>query len=170
MENSLWSADTRREKLHLVYAEVSSDTLLFSHSLVSNSATPWTTALQVSLSFTVSWSLLKFMFIQLVMPSNHLILVTCFFSCSQTFPAKGSFPMSWLFTSGGQRIGASASASVFPMNIQSWFTLGLTALISLLFKGLSRVFHTTGQKHQFFSAQLSLWSNSHIRTWLLEKP
>ena len=62
------------------------------------------------------------MFIQLVMPSNHLILVACFFSCSQTFQAKGSFPMSWLFTSGGQSIGVSASASVLPMNIQGWFS------------------------------------------------
>ena len=94
-----------------------------------------------------------------------------FSSCLQSFPASGSFPMSWLFASGGQSIGASTSASVLPMNIQGWFPLGLTGLISLQTKGLSRVFsNTTIQKHQFFSAQPSLWSNSHIHTWLLEKP
>ena len=86
-----------------------------------------------------------------------------FSSCSQSFPASGSFPMSQFFTSGGQSIGASASASVLPMNIQDWFPLGWTGWISLLSKGLSRVFsNTTVQKHQFFSAQLSLQSNSHI--------
>ena len=79
--------------------------------------------------------------------------------------------MSWYFTSDGPSIGTSASASVFPMNIQGWFSLGLTGWISLQSKGLSRVFFsTTIRKHQFFSAQLSLWSNSHIHTWLLEKP
>ena len=97
--------------------------------------------------------------------------VTPFSSCPQSFPASSSFPMSQLSASGGQSIGASASASVLLMNTQGWFPLGLTGLISLLSKGLSRVFsNTTVQKHQFFSAQLSLWSNSHIHTWLLEKP
>ena len=96
--------------------------------------------------------------------------VTPFSSCLQSFPAPGSFPMSWLFTSGGQCIGASTSASVLPINIQGWFPFGLTSLI-LLSKALSRVFSsTTVQKHQFFGAQPSLWSNSHIHTWLLEKP
>ena len=85
-----------------------------------------------------------------------------FSSCPQSFPTSGSFPMSWLFTSGGQSIGASASPSVFPINIQDWFPLQLTGLISLQSKGLSRVSsHTILQKHQFFGAQLSLWSNSH---------
>ena len=94
-----------------------------------------------------------------------------FFSCPQSLQASGSFPMSWLFTSGGQSIGASASSSVLPTNIQDWFPLGLTGLISLLAKWLSRVFSSiTVQKHQFFSTQPSLWSNSHIHTWLLEKP
>ena len=80
-----------------------------------------------------------------------------FSSCLQPFPASGSFPMSQFFTSGGQSIGASASASVLPMNIQDWFPLGWTGWISLLSKGLSRVFsNTTVQKHQFFSNQLSL--------------
>ena len=87
-----------------------------------------------------------------------------------SYPASGSFPMSWLFASGGQSTGASASASVLPMNIQDQFPLGLTGWISLQSKGLSRVFSsTTGQKHQFFDAQLFVWSNFHIHTWLLEK-
>ena len=96
---------------------------------------------------------------------------TPFSSCPQSCPASGSFPMSQLFTSGGQSIRASASASVLPMNIQGWFSLGLTGLISLQSKGLSRVFSsTTAQKHQFFSTQPSLWSSSHICRWLLGKP
>ena len=96
--------------------------------------------------------------------------VVPFFSCLQSFPASGSFLMSWLFASGVQSIEVLASASVLPMNVQGWFPLGLTGLISLQSKGLSRVFsNTTVQKHQFFSAQLSIWSNSHIHTWLLEK-
>ena len=93
------------------------------------------------------------------------------FSCLHSFPASESFLVSQLFTSGGQSIGVSALATVLPMNIQDWFPLGLTGLISLQFKGLSRVFsNTTVQKHQFFKAKPSLWSNSHIHTWLLEKP
>ena len=88
----------------------------------------------------------------------------------QSFPASGSFPVGWLFASSGQNIGASALVSALPMNIQGWFPLELTGLISLLPKGLSRVFaNTTSQKHQFFGAQPALWSNSHIHTWLLEK-
>ena len=90
--------------------------------------------------------------------------------CPQSFPASESFPTSRLFPSGGQRIGASASASVLPMTIQGWFPLGLTGLISLLSKGLLRVFSSaTTRKHQFFGTQPSLWPNSHIHTWLLEK-
>ena len=99
-----------------------------------------------------------------------LFSVVPFSSFLQSFPASGSFLMSWLIPSGGQSIRASASASVLPMSIQDWFPLGLTDLISLLPKGFSRVFsNTIVQKHQFFSAQPSLWSNSHICTWLLEK-
>ena len=91
-------------------------------------------------------------------------------SCSQPFPASGSFQMSQFFALGGQSIGVSALASIFPMNIQNWSPLGRTGWISLLSKGFSRVFsNTTIQKHQFFGTQLSLWSNSHIST-LLEKP
>ena len=94
-----------------------------------------------------------------------------FSSCLQSFPASGSFSMSQFFASGGQSVGVSASVSVLPMNIQKWFPLGWIFWISLLSKGLSRVFsNTTIQKHHFFSAQLSLYSNSHIHTWPQEKP
>ena len=97
--------------------------------------------------------------------------VTPFSSCLQSFPGSGSFPTSWLFTSGGQSIGASASASVLPMNIQDLVPSGLTVLISLQSKECSRVFSSTAfWKTQFFGAQPSLWSNFHICTWLLEKP
>ena len=93
------------------------------------------------------------------------------FSYLPSSPASRSFPISPFFTSHGQNIGASASALVLPMNIQDWLPLELTDLISLQSKGLSRVFsNTTVQKHQFFGTQPSLWSNSHIHTWLLEKP
>ena len=95
--------------------------------------------------------------------------VTPLFSCLQSFPASGSFPINRLFTSGGQSI--RASASVLPMSIQCWFSLRLTSLISLLSKGLSKVFSsTTVWKHHFFGALPSLRFNSLIRTWLLERP
>ena len=95
--------------------------------------------------------------------------VASFSFCLQSFPASGSFQMSQFFASGGQMIGASALASVLLKNIQDWFPLGLTGFISLLSKGLSRVFSSiTIRKHQFFSDQPSLWSNSHICTWLPE--
>jgi len=94
-----------------------------------------------------------------------------FFSCPQSLPASESFPMSQIFARGGQSIGVSTSASVLPMNTQDWTPLGWTGWISLLSKGLSRVFsNTTVQKHQFFITQLSLQSNSHIHTWPQEKP
>ena len=96
--------------------------------------------------------------------------VVPFSSCPQSFPESGSFQESQFFKSGGQSVGVSASASVLPMNIQDWSPLGWIGWISLQSKGLSRIFNTTVQKHQFFGAQLSLWSNSHIHTWLLEKP
>ena len=87
------------------------------------------------------------------------------------FPRSGSYPISWFFASGPQSIGAAASALVLPMNIQGRFTLRLAGWISLQSQGLSRVFpNTTVQKHQFYSAQISLWSNSPVHTWLLEKP
>ena len=143
----------------------------FSHSVVSDSAIPWIAARQVSLSITNSWSLLKFMSIELVMPSNHLKLCHPLLLLPSIPPSKRSFPMSQLFPRGGQSIRVSASASVLPMNTQDWSPLGWIGWICLQSKGLSTVVfsNTTVQKHQFFSAQLSSQSNSHIHTWLLEK-
>ena len=133
--------------------------------------TPWTAARQASLSFTISQKLLKLMSIESVMPSNHLVLCRTFSSCLRSFPASGSFPMCQFFASGGQSIEPSASASVLPMNIQDWFPLRLIGLISMQSWGLSRVFSNTSvQKHRFFGAQPSLWSNSNIHAWPLEKP
>ena len=133
--------------------------------------TPWTTAHQVSLSFTITWSSLKSMSTESVMPSNHLILYHPLLLPPSIFPSIRIFSSGCALHIGGQSIGASASASVLPMNIQDWFPLGWTGWISLLSKGLSRVCsNTTVQKHQFFSAQLSLWFSSHIHTWLLRKP
>ena len=117
--------------------------------------TPQTVACQVSLSFTISQSLLKLMSIESVMPSNHLILCHPLSSCLQTSPASGSFLMSQLSSSGGQIIGVSASASILLMNIQDWFSLGLTGLISLQSKGLSRV-SPTSQFKSISSSALSL--------------
>ena len=132
---------------------------------------PWTVARQASLSITISQSLHKLMSIELVMPSNHLILCCPLLLLPSIFPSIRVFPMSQFFASGGQSIGVSASASVLPMNTQDWFPLGWTGWLTLQSKGLSRVFsNTTVQKHHFFSTQLSLWSNSHIYTWLLETP
>ena len=127
-------------------------------SHVQLSATPWTAACQASLSITNSRSLLKLMSIELVMPSNYLILCHPLLPLpSIFFPASESFPMSQFFAAGGQSIRVSASTSVLPKNIQAWLPLGWTGLISLQSKGLSRVFsNTTVQKHQFFGAQLSL--------------
>ena len=134
-------------------------------------ATPWTAGCQASLFFTISWNLLKLMSTESMMPSNHLFLCYPFSSYHCSFPTSGSFPMSWLFPSSSQSVGSSASASVLPMNIQGWFSLGWTGLISLKSRGLSRVFsNTTVQKCQFFSTQLSSQSNSHIHTWPQEKP
>ena len=108
-------------------------------------AIPWTAVRQAILSFIISRSLLKLMSIESVMPPNHLIL---FSSCPQSFPASGSFSLTWLFASSGQSIGVSAS--VPPMNIQTLFPLGLTGLISWHSKGLSIVFYNnTIRKHQF---------------------
>ena len=130
----------------------------FSHSVVSNSLRPHGSAAhQAFLSITKSRRLLKLMSIASVMPSNHLILCHPLILLLQSFPASGSFPTSWFFTSGGQSTGVSALASVLPMNIQGWLPLGWTGWISLQSKGLSRVFsNTTDQKHQLFGAQLSL--------------
>jgi len=123
--------------------------------------TPWTAACQAPLSFTMSWSLLKFMSIESVMLSNHLILCYPFLPLPPIFPSVKVFSMSWLLASGGQSTGASASASVLPMNIQDWFPLGWTGLTSLQTglissqsKGISSVFSsTTVQKQKFFYSQ-----------------
>ena len=145
--------------------------LLLFFSRVQLFVTPWTAVCHASLSFTSPrvcsnscplswWCYLT------ISPS-----ATLFSFYLQSFPASGSFPMSWLFPSGSQSIRASASASVLPVNIQGWFPLRLTGLISLQSKGFSRVFSsTTIWMHQFFGAQPALWYNSHICTWLLEKP
>ena len=119
--------------------------------------TPWTAARQASLSFTIFWSLLNsYPLNQWCHPTISFSVIP-FSSCPHSFPASGSFPMSQFFTSSGQSIGASASASVLPMNIQVWFPLRLTSFILLQFKRLSGVFsNTTVQKHQFFGAQPSL--------------
>ena len=131
--------------------------------------TPWTAGCQSSVSITNSlnqWCPLS-RWCQPTISSS----VIPFSSCLQFFQASGSFQMSQFFTSGDQSVAVSASASVLPMNSQDWFPLGWTGWISLQSKGLSRVFsNTTVQKHQFFSAQPSLQSNSHTHTWLLEKP
>ena len=120
-------------------------------------ATPWIAARQASLSITNSWNPPKpCPFSQWYHPTISSSVIPFSF-CPQSFPASGSFQMSQLFTSGGQSIGVSASASVLPMNVQDQSPLGWTGWISLQFKGLSRVFsNTTVQKHQFFSVQLSL--------------
>ena len=131
--------------------------------------TPWIAAHQAPLSSAISRSLLKFISIESVMLSLSFSAIPFSF-CLQSFSAFESFPMNQLFASGDQSIEASAAATVLPMNIQGWFLLGLTSLISLQSRGLSRVFSsTTVQKHQFFSILPSLWSSSHICTRLLEK-
>ena len=133
--------------------------------------TLWTAACQASLAFIISWSVLTLMSIESVILSNHLIpyhpllLLPSIFPSMRVFSSESAlhirWPKYWSF-----------SFSISPsMNMQGWFPLGLTGWISLQSKGLSRVFtSTTIQKHQFFGAQPSLWSNSHIRTWVLEKP
>ena len=134
-------------------------------SCVQLFATPWT-ACQVSLSITNFRSLLKLMSI------NNLILCRPLLLLPSVFPSIRVFSNESVLHIRCPNIGASASASVLPMNIQYWFPLGLTGLTSLSLRdSLLRVFsNTTVQEHQFFGAQLSSWSNSHIHTWLLEKP
>ena len=135
--------------------------------------TSWTASRQASLSFTISWRLvnnLQDMSIESVMPFNHPVLchplfLPSIFPSIRVFSNESVLPIRW------PKYWASASASVFPINIQNWPPWRLTGWISLQSKGLSRVFsNTTVQKHQSFGAQPSSWSNSHIHTWLLEKP
>ena len=138
-----------------------------SSSVVSDSVTPRMAACQASLSIINSQSSLILTSIESVMPSSHLILCHPLPLLS---PSE-SFPMSQLFAWGGQSTGVSAFASFLPKKSQGWSTSEWTAWISLQSKGLSTVFsNTTVQKHQFFSAQPSSQSNSHIHTWPLEKP
>ena len=140
-------------------------------SHVQHFATPWTAPHQAYVSITNSQNLLKLMSIESVIPSNHhilccpLLLLPSMFPSIRVFSSESAVCIRW------PKFGASASASVLLMNIQDWFPSGLTGWISLQSKGLSRVFsNTTVQKHQFFWAQLSLWSSCHMHTWLLEKP
>ena len=134
-------------------------------------ATPWITACQASLSITISRSSPRLTSIEPVMPSSHLILCRPLLLLPQSLLASESFPVSQLLAWGGQRIGVSALASVLPVNTQDRSPLEWTGWISLQSKGLSRVFcNATVQKRQFFSTQFSSQSNSHIHTWLLEKP
>ena len=145
-----------------------SSLLLISQVLSYTLQPLWTAARQASLSFTISQGLIKCPLspgCYLNISSSATLLSLCF----QSFPASGSFPTSCLFTSGGQSIGVSASASVLPKNIQDWFPLGSTGLISLLSKGLSRVFSSTTVEKQFSGTQPSLWSNFYICSWPLEK-
>ena len=160
--------DKRRQKKRKVII-LSLSSTQYSHSVVSNSL--WTHGLaarKASMSITNSQSSLNLQSIESVMPSNHLIFCHSLLFPPSIFPSIRvfsnesvlciSWPKYWNFR-------------FLPMNIQDWFPLGLTGWISLQSKGLSRVFsNTTVQKHQFFSVQLSLWFNSQIYTWLLEKP
>ena len=126
--------------------------------------TPWTAAHQASLSITKSQSLLKLIFIESVMPSNHLTLCHPLLFPLSIFPRIRVFSNESVICIRWTSTGVSVSASVLPMNIQDQFPLGWTGWISLQSKGLSRVFNTTVPKHQFFGAQLSLQSNSHIHS------
>ena len=146
-----WVTNTETHKTSVQFSSVQS------LSRVQLFATPWTAAHQASLSITNFWSLLKLMSIESVMPSNHLIFCRPLLFLPSVFPGIRVFSNELVLHIRGQSIGVSASASVLPMNIQDWFPLGWTGWSSLLSKGLSRLFsNTTVQKHQFFSARLSL--------------
>ena len=153
-----WTDESNKHMIWLPYASIFNCSVQFSSlSHVQLFAIPWTAAHQASLSITNSRSLLKLMSIELVTPSNHLILCHPLLLLPSVFPSIRVFSNESAFASADQSIEVSASTSVLPMNIQDWFPLGLTGWISLLVKGHSRVFsNTTVQKHQFFSAQLSL--------------
>ena len=133
--------------------------------------TPWSTEHKASLSITNSPSLLKLMSIESVMPSNHLIFFCQLLLPPSIFPSIRVLSFESVLCIRWAKYWSFSLASVLPMNTQDWSPLGWTGWISLQFKGLSRVFsNTTVQKHQFFGAQFSLVSNTHIHTWLLEKP
>ena len=138
-------------------------------SFVRLFATPWSAACQASLSFTISWSFLTLISIESVMPSHHLILCHPLLPPS-IFPSIRVFSNESVLHIRWAKYWSFSFSIILPMNIQDWFPLRWIGWISLRSKGLPRVFsNTTVQKHQFFGAQLSLWSNSHIHTWLLEK-
>ena len=163
---SVLTLDTRTARWNLqcfAFIEVLFLVQLLSH--VQLFVTPWTAAHQASLSIANSRSSFKLMSIESIMPSNHLILCRPLLLLPSIFPHIRVFSSESVLGIRWPNIGVLASASVLPMNIQDLFPLGLTGLISLLLKGLSKVFsNTTVQKHQFFSTQLSLWSYSHICT------
>ena len=138
--------------------------LLFRQSHIWLSAAPWTAAHQASLTFTISQSLLKLMSIESMMPSNHLLFCCLLLLLPSIFPSNGVFSMSQLFASSGWRIRASISASVLPMSIQDWFPLGLTGLISLQSKGLSRVFSSTTVQSINSLALSVLYGSTHPRS------
>ena len=145
--------------------------LLFSCSVISNSLRPFGLQHSRLPCPSLSPGVCSNSSIESMMPANYLILCHSLLLMRSIFPSIRVFPMSWLFTSGGQSIGASASAAVLPMNIQGWSPLGWTGLISLQSKGLSRVFsNATIWKHQFFGAQPFTWFSSHIQRSLMEKP
>ena len=149
--------------MHSVSAQSLSSVRLF--------ATPWTAAHPTSLSITNSRDLLKLMSIAAVMPSNHLILCCPHLLLPSIFPSIKFFSNMSALCIRWPKHWSFSSEPVLPMNIQDWFPLGWTGWMSLLSKGLQRIFsNTTVQKHQFFGTQLSLWSNSHIYIWLLGKP
>ena len=150
LKSTLWSS-TMKDCCSQVIQSLNSVELL---NYVQFFVISRTVARQVSLSITNSQSLLRLMSIESLKPFNHLILCRPLLLPPSIFPSIRVFPMSQFFTSGGQSIGVSASASVLPMNIQDWFPLGCTGWISLQSRGLSRVFYTTVQKHQFFALSL----------------
>ena len=166
-------AEIQGQKCQVVWQMKSIVVTVQSPSHVWLSATPWTAAHQTSLSFTISLSLLKLMSTESMVPSNHLILYHPLLLLPSIFPSVRVFSSEsavyirwWKYWSFNFSIH-----SFLPMNIQGWFLIGLTSLISLLSKELSRVISSSRiQKHQFFSAQPSWWTNSHVRTQLLEKP
>ena len=160
----MWNLETKKVK-KMIISSVQS----LSH--VRLFATPWIAARQASLSITISRSSLRLTSTESVMLSSHLILCHPLLLLLQSLPASESFPLSQFFTWGGQSTGVSALASFLPKKSQGWSPSEWTGWISWQSKGLSRVFsNTTVQKHQFFSAQPSSQSNSHMHTWPLEKP
>ena len=160
----------------LVYLEFThlwkrSETVILSLSCVQLFVTPWTVAHQASLSFTVSWSLLKFMSIELVIQPNNLICCHPLLLFPSAFPSIRVFSIELALHIERPKYWSFNFSISFSMNIQGWFHLMLTSLISLKSKGLAKLFSSTMvQKHQFIGAQPSSWSNSHTDTRLLEKP